>query len=97
MRDRNGAARWWEADRPEWAARRCHLLERFLEHARPADVHPFLDERRVKAGDVAIALVSREGLADAGHIEGQNILIEYRWGEGQHARGYQYARAEARS
>ena len=28
----------------------------------------------------------REGLRDLGYVEGQNILIEYRWAEGEYER-----------
>jgi hypothetical protein len=51
------------------------LLERFPERFSsvldPAGVHPFLDERRVEAGDIAIALVS--GLA----LRGCAVALEF--------------------
>jgi putative ABC transport system substrate-binding protein len=36
------------------------------------------------AGHVPMAAAFREGLKDTGYVEGQNIVIEYRWAEGQY-------------
>jgi hypothetical protein len=38
-------------------------------------------------GDNApVVAAFRQGLTDAGHIEGQNVRVEYRWAEGQYDR-----------
>jgi putative ABC transport system substrate-binding protein len=51
----------------------------------PKPVVGFLSGR--SQGESASALDAfREGLADTGYIEGKNITIEYRWGEGRYDR-----------
>ena len=40
------------------------------------------------AGDpffISLASGFRAGLKDAGYVEGQNVAIDFRWGEGQYA------------
>ena len=41
------------------------------------------------AGDpffMSLASAFRAGLNDAGYVEGQNVAIDFRWGEGQYSR-----------
>ncbi len=41
------------------------------------------------AGDpyfMSLASAFRAGLKDSGYIEGQNVTIDFRWGEGQYSR-----------
>jgi putative tryptophan/tyrosine transport system substrate-binding protein len=41
------------------------------------------------AGDplfMSLASAFRAGLKDAGYVEGQNVAIDFRWGEGQYSR-----------
>src|SRR5262249_38585683 len=59
----------------------------FAAHAQqPMPVIGFLDSSR-SPGDAAF-LVSAfgEGLNEVGYVEGQNVVIEYRWAEGQYDR-----------
>src|SRR5438067_13088387 len=38
------------------------------------------------AGSAPVVAALREGLNESGYIEGQNVRIEYRWGEGHEDR-----------
>jgi putative ABC transport system substrate-binding protein len=35
---------------------------------------------------MSFAMAFRAGLKDAGYTEGQNVAIDFRWGEGQYSR-----------
>jgi putative ABC transport system substrate-binding protein len=35
---------------------------------------------------MSLASAFRAGLKDAGYVEGQNVAIDFRWGEGQYSR-----------
>jgi ABC-type uncharacterized transport system substrate-binding protein len=35
---------------------------------------------------LSVVAAFRQGLTDTGHIEGQNVRVEYRWAEGQYDR-----------
>src|SRR5262245_47803191 len=41
---------------------------------------------RSRATDALLIAVIRQGLNDAGFIEGRNVSIEYRWAEGNYGR-----------
>jgi hypothetical protein len=46
------------------------------------------------AGDsffMSLASAFRAGLKDAGYVEGQNVAIDFRWGEGQYSRSLGFA------
>jgi putative ABC transport system substrate-binding protein len=52
---------------------------------RPSPLIGFLSSR--SPGESASVIAAfRQGLSDAGSIEGQNVAIEFRWGEGQYDR-----------
>ena len=66
-----GAATWSLAARALQAPNRPIIG--FLNSGLPGGYAPF-------------AAAFRQGLAEAGFVEGQNVVIEYRWAEGQYDR-----------
>ena len=66
-----GAATWPLAARGQRAPNRPIIG--FLNSGLPGGYAPF-------------AAAFRQGLAEAGFVEGQNVVIEYRWAEGQYDR-----------
>ncbi|HEX9445133.1 MAG TPA: ABC transporter substrate-binding protein [Candidatus Binatia bacterium] len=64
----------------------------FLAHGYPAEAQQVQVRRVGFLGNSTAALEAnlvgpfRQGLRDRGYIEGQNILIEYRWAEGKYER-----------
>ena len=66
-----------------WVVRRRCRSARAQQPALP--VIGFLSSRSPSESDAVIAAF-RQGLADAGHVVGQNVTIEYRWAEGDYQR-----------
>src|SRR3954463_94990 len=56
-----------------------------LAQQRALPVIGFLSSRSPSESEAVIAAF-RQGLAEAGHIVGQNVTIEYRWAEGDYQR-----------
>ena len=55
-------------------------------HAQPSiPVIAFVSGRSADAS-VSVAAAFRKGLNEAGHVEGQNVTVEYHWLEGQYDR-----------
>jgi putative ABC transport system substrate-binding protein len=58
-------------------------------HAQPAGKVPrigFLGPATAAAGNSARLAGLRQGLRDLGYVEGTNIIIDYRWAEGNYER-----------
>jgi putative ABC transport system substrate-binding protein len=51
----------------------------------PIPVIGYLSARSVET-DVPMVTAFRQGLTQSGYVEGQNVAIEYRWGDGQYDR-----------
>src|SRR5947199_10875914 len=49
----------------------------------------YLSARSVRT-DLAMTAAFQQGLAEAGYIDGQNVAIEYRWGDGHVERVTRY-------
>src|SRR5438477_9456615 len=63
-----GAAAWPLAVRAQQPAK---PVIGYLDAGAPASVAKLIEK-------------FRQGLAETGYVEGQNVTIEYRWGEGRH-------------